>query len=61
MLGNKTENIELVKSLGADKVIDYTKEGAINKLELYDFILDAVGENKSSKLKIQCRVVPAPY
>ena len=50
-----TSNIELVKSLGADKVIDYTKEDSINKLELYDFILDAVGENKNSKLKIQCK------
>ena len=50
-----TSNIELVKSLGADKVIDYTKDDSINKLELYDYILDAVGENKSSKLKIQCK------
>ena len=50
-----TSNIELVKSLGADKVIDYTKDESINKLELYDYILDAVGENKSSKLKIQCK------
>jgi NADPH:quinone reductase-like Zn-dependent oxidoreductase len=50
-----TSNFELVKSLGADKVIDYTKEDSIDKLELYDFILDAVGENKSSKLKIQCK------
>ena len=50
-----TSNIELVKSLGAHKVIDYTKEDSIKKLELYDFIIDAVGENKSSKLKIQCK------
>ncbi len=50
-----TSNFELVKSLGADKVIDYTKEDSIDKLELYDFILDAVGEKKSSKLKIQCK------
>lgn len=48
-------NIELIKSLGAEKVIDYTKEDAINKLEWYDFILDAVGKNKNSKLKIQCK------
>jgi len=48
-------NFELVKSLGADKLIDYTKEDSIDKLELYDFILDAVGEKKSSELKIQCK------
>jgi NADPH:quinone reductase-like Zn-dependent oxidoreductase len=50
-----SSNLELVKSLGADKVIDYTKDDSINKLELYDYILDAVGKNKSSKLKIQCK------
>ena len=50
-----TTNLELVKSLGADKVIDYTNEYSVNKVELYDFILDAVGENKSSNLKIQCK------
>jgi len=50
-----SSNMELVKSLGSDKVIDYTDEDSINKLELYDFILDAVGENKTSKLKIQCK------
>ncbi|MDN5216934.1 NAD(P)-dependent alcohol dehydrogenase [Fulvivirgaceae bacterium BMA12] len=48
-------NIELVKSLGADKVIDYTREDSTEKLESYDFILDAVGKNKSSKLKTQCK------
>jgi NADPH:quinone reductase-like Zn-dependent oxidoreductase len=48
-------NIDLVKSLGADKVIDYTKEGSLNKLEQYDVILDAVGESKSSELKVQCK------
>ncbi len=50
-----TTNMELVKSLGADKVIDYTKEDSVNDLETYDFILDAVGEIKSSKLKVQCK------
>jgi len=52
-----SRNFELVKSLGADRVIDYTKKDSINRLETYDFVLDAVGENKSSELKVQCRKV----
>jgi NADPH:quinone reductase-like Zn-dependent oxidoreductase len=50
-----TTNLELVSSLGADKVIDYTKEDIPNRGELYDFILDAVGKSKSSTLKLQCK------
>lgn len=52
-----TTNLELVKSLGADTVIDYTKEDLISRDERYDFILDAVGKNKGSKLKLQCKKV----
>jgi NADPH:quinone reductase-like Zn-dependent oxidoreductase len=43
--------VELVKSLGADNVIDYTKQDSIPQEVHYDFILDSVGILKTSKLK----------
>lgn len=49
------KNIEFIKSLGADKTLDYTKRESISKLEVYDFILDAVGKRKTSPLKDACK------
>ena len=51
-----TNNIELVKSLGADKVIDYTKQDFTKDDQKYNYIFDTVG--KSSFFK--CRKLLKP-
>ena len=54
-----TSNLELVRSLGADKVVDYTQEDFTNRGESYDFIFDAVGKRYSSKLQYKKALTPA--
>jgi NADPH:quinone reductase-like Zn-dependent oxidoreductase len=46
-----TTNLEMVRSLGADKVIDYTREDFTQSGETYDVVFDAVDKISASRAK----------
>ena len=46
-----TEHVELVRGLGADRVIDYTAEDFTRDAQTYDAVLDAVGKSSFGRCK----------
>ena len=62
-----TRNVEMVRSIGADRVVDYTREEFTKGAERYDLILDCVGNLTLSECRRllnpdgKCVMVGAPH
>ena len=51
-----TRNLQMVRSIGADHVVDYTMQDFTQATERYDLILDAVGNHPFSRCRrVLCR------
>jgi NADPH:quinone reductase-like Zn-dependent oxidoreductase len=48
------DNVELVRGLGADHVLDYTQATTPPAGAQYDLVLDTVGKRKTSALRVAC-------
>jgi NADPH:quinone reductase-like Zn-dependent oxidoreductase len=46
-----TDNLELVKGLGADRVVDYTTEDFTSDEQTYDLVMDAVGKSSFGRCR----------
>jgi NADPH:quinone reductase-like Zn-dependent oxidoreductase len=46
-----TRNVEMVRSIGADRALDYTREDFTRGAEHYDLILDCIGNHSLSALR----------
>lgn len=53
-------HLEMVKSLGADEVLDYTRVDELPPGRRFNLVLDAVGKSRTSKLKEACQKALAP-
>jgi NADPH:quinone reductase-like Zn-dependent oxidoreductase len=48
---SSTQNVEMVRSIGADYVIDYTRDDFTTRAERYDLILDNVGNHSMAQTR----------